>query len=354
MSSSKKFSRKKAVLRTVLIDIALTGVGLLTFAYFHHVRLEPIVPKALPTPVITATQLPTAELAETPVPGPADSTDTEAAPVSIAADPTPEPTPAPTPVDTGLLGGQYAEKFTDTVVSDENGYHSPNVAIEITQQDFFGSNCIIADIYIKKISSFRTAVYDEFSTRYMPTLDMAQAANAILAVSGDFFWTHRNNGGFAIRNGKVYLDTPNKQQDCAVLYSDGTFACYKPQEIDVAAIEANYPVHVWCFGPSLLDPDGHPYSGYNVGVARANPRSSIGYYGPGHYCFIMVEGRKADSDGLTLVELAKVFESLGCTAAYNLDGGKTAAIVYNGELLNRLIGAGRDVSDILYIVEPTD
>ena len=68
----------------------------------------------------------------------------------------------------------------------------------------------------------------------------------------------------------------------------------------------------------------------------------------------MVEGRSEKSEGVTLASLAQIFEDLGCKAAYNLDGGKTAVMTYDGELTSRLIGSGREVSDIVYIAEPID
>ena len=66
----------------------------------------------------------------------------------------------------------------------------------------------------------------------------------------------------------------------------------------------------------------------------------------------MVEGRQKDSEGVTLDQLSQLMADLGCKVAYNLDGGKTAVITWDGELKSRLLGQGRKVSDILYIGEP--
>lgn len=345
---------KKTVVVNVAAQVVLLAAGLLTFAYFHHVRIEPmpekrrvvVAPTAVPaTPTPEPTPAPTqAPAAVAPLAAPADA--------EIA--PTPTAEPAPTPADTGILNGKYAEKFTDgEVIQDENGYRSKNVCIELSNQSFEGSNCIVADIYLKDISSFKTAVYDQFGKRYMPTLDMANAAGAIVALSGDHFYQHRQNGTFAIRNGEIYADNPNNRQDCAVLYSDGTFRCYANNAINVAEIESNGPLHVWYFGPILLDENGKAKDKFpNSSVGDENPRSAVGYFEPGHYVFVMVEGRQKDSEGLTLAQLARFFEQLGCTSAYNLDGGKTSVITYNGKTLSRVLGGGRPVSDILYIVEP--
>ncbi|MDO4852154.1 MAG: phosphodiester glycosidase family protein, partial [Clostridia bacterium] len=50
---------------------------------------------------------------------------------------------------------------------------------------------------------------------------------------------------------------------------------------------------------------------------------------------IVVDGRQEDrSMGLNLDNFAALFEQEGCTEAYNLDGGVSAAMVFMGEQLN--------------------
>ncbi|WP_251033310.1 phosphodiester glycosidase family protein [Bacillus sp. ISL-75] len=50
-------------------------------------------------------------------------------------------------------------------------------------------------------------------------------------------------------------------------------------------------------------------------------------------------------------EFAQVFEDLGCTKAYNLDGGGSSTMYFKGRVVNNPLGKGqeRGVSDILYI-----
>ena len=50
---------------------------------------------------------------------------------------------------------------------------------------------------------------------------------------------------------------------------------------------------------------------------------------------------------MTLDELANTFAALGCKAAYNLDGGATAAMVFEGALVNQPTNGGRASSDII-------
>ena len=74
----------------------------------------------------------------------------------------------------------------------------------------------------------------------------------------------------------------------------------------------------------------------------------------GHYVFVVSDGRTSESAGLTLYELAQVMSDLGCEEAYNLDGGGSTTMYFNGEVVNNPTTNGntieeRSVSDIVYI-----
>ena len=58
--------------------------------------------------------------------------------------------------------------------------------------------------------------------------------------------------------------------------------------------------------------------------------------------------------GLTLADLARVMQEAGCATAYNLDGGGSSTLYFNGRVLNNPTPNGRTiseraVSDIVYI-----
>ena len=54
---------------------------------------------------------------------------------------------------------------------------------------------------------------------------------------------------------------------------------------------------------------------------------------------------------MTIQQLAQTCEALGCKAAYNLDGGKTAVMIFDGKKVNTPADGGRKISDIVYIGE---
>jgi hypothetical protein len=86
-----------------------------------------------------------------------------------------------------------------------------------------------------------------------------------------------------------------------------------------------------------------------------NPRALLVDYQPGQLCFILVEGRQYDkkkekySAGLTMKELSLLCETLGLRQAFNLDGGATACMYFNVEVVNHNKNYPRAVSDIFYL-----
>ena len=66
---------------------------------------------------------------------------------------------------------------------------------------------------------------------------------------------------------------------------------------------------------------------------------------------VVVDGRSEGySRGATMTELAQIMAGLGCQCAYNLDGGGSSAMYWNGAIINQPSNGGeRATSDIFYI-----
>ena len=64
------------------------------------------------------------------------------------------------------------------------------------------------------------------------------------------------------------------------------------------------------------------------------PRTAIGQLGPLHYLILVVDGRQDASQGMLFSELQDTFVSYGVISAYNLDGGGSSTLYYNGEVIN--------------------
>ena len=259
-------------------------------------------------------------------------------------------------IESNSLALKFADKFSEDVVQTETTYTSPNISISIDEHKIGSGNNLItyyvADIYLANIDCFQTYLAnDKFGTENLQfVLDMDIDSGAILAMSGDYYGARADST--EMRNGTLYRDVKTNMDIC-VMYDDGSIVAYSPEEFNTDDVVNNGAIHIWSFGPTLVK-DGQIVEKFNdtrdIGVK--NPRGALGYYEPGHYCFVLVDGRRpGHSEGMTFDELANVFYELGCKTAYNLDGGGSATLTFNDSLVDIPSGSGREISDALIIKE---
>lgn len=207
-----------------------------------------------------------------------------------------------------------------------------------------------ADIYIRDVESLRRAyANDSYKPGVLENMkDLHNSLNAILSMSGDFCPYKQNS--FVVCNGEVLFQSKQFDRDLCVLFKDGSMECYSPADIDVNNIMERDPWQSWNFGPMLLDFTGKAMTEFNLPdhISASNPRAVIGYFSPGHYCFIVVDGRSSRSNGLKIDELSRFLESIGCKAAYNLDGGLTAQMAFGSDRINNPVD-NRRIKDVVYI-----
>ncbi|MCR5637906.1 MAG: phosphodiester glycosidase family protein, partial [Lachnospiraceae bacterium] len=238
------------------------------------------------------------------------------------------------------------------VISTDNCYKSEDISVTLTDYDVNGIVYHVEDIYVKNVENLRTAFADDSYGKGITEWPSAMTlrVNAVASINGDYYGTTSDSGA-VIRNGILYRDNPDSE--VLVMYYDGTMKVVSADAFDGESEIANGAYQAWCFGPSLLDSSGNAKTKFSMSghMARENPRTFIGYYGAGHYCFVTIDGRSSESSGATLVEEAEIAEALGCKIAYNLDGGKTSYMSLNGETVNEPADGGRVCSDIIYIAE---
>lgn len=345
MKIKKKRKKQLPLWVVCILDALLIGVILVTFAFFHHVYPRLVARQELEQLLQSVETAPTEAVTQ-----PAQTQ----APTEVT-DPPQETTEPTEPDNRTEWQIKFADKFTDTVVMTENSYSSPEVSITIekisTTVDGNPVTYYLTDVYVASLDNFRTyTAYDQFIYYgAQDAISMSKATGAIFGVNGDYATVQKS--GFVVRNGNVLLSDRNN--NICVLFPDGTMEAYEQGTYNVEDVLAREPVHVWSFGPNLLDAQGHAKAGYETssGLAGAHPRCAIGYYEPGHYCFIVAEGRRNNSVGLWLTQLADIFEELGCKLAYNLDGGASAVMVYDHKRVNTPSNGGREIGDLLYITD---
>ena len=229
-------------------------------------------------------------------------------------------------------------------------YDSPSMKLNIEKVTKTNPslNMWIVDIKLESSSQIKSAFAgDKFSlSKKERTSDIAKRHNAILAVNGAA--AGFNKKSYVIRDGIVYRDT---RLDCdpLVIQEDGDFRIYSDQFTGEELIEKGAK-HTYDFGPDLIRSGKIVDYGDTWFKVEKAPRTAIGQKGPLEYVIIVVDGRSKESVGISLYDLAVELQNRGCYWGYNLDGGGSTTLYFNGKVLNNPSDwdGERKISDILY------
>ena len=244
--------------------------------------------------------------------------------------------------DSASDGSDSASREDTASASTSSGttYQDENMTVTLTEYQVDGTTVYAADIQLSSASYLKTALAKSAYGKNVTetTSEMAESNNAVLAINGDYYGAQEK--GYVLRNGVIYRNTAEKGQEDLVIY----------ELLEKGAVQ------ILSFGPALIT-DGEVSVTENDEVGRAkasNPRTAIGIIDDLHYVFVVSDGRTDESQGLTLYQLSQFMESLGADTAYNLDGGGSSSMVFQGVLVNNPTTTGnsikeRSVSDIVYI-----
>ena len=217
----------------------------------------------------------------------------------------------------------------------------------------------VADVTLTDATALRSAfANDEFGLNIIEVPSaIAASVNAVFAVNGDYYGFR--DTGIVIRNGTVYRAAGARQG--LALYRDGTMRLYDETAADADQLVKDGVWQTLSFGPGLVE-DGELVAGIddveidtnfgNHSIQGRQPRTAIGLVEANHLLFVVVDGRSAGySRGVGMSELGRIFVDRGASVAYNLDGGGSSTMVFDGDLVNDPLGRGqeRGTSDILYI-----
>ena len=250
-----------------------------------------------------------------------------------------------------------AEQAAASATTTDSSYSDDNIQVNLTEKTVENTQVYIADITVSSSDYLKTALaQNTYGTNVTAKTSVTAANNnAILAVNGDYYGA--NSTGYVIRNGVVYRDTVREDSsngDLAI-YKDGSFKIIYEDEISAEQLVKDGGVNLLSFGPSLIE-DGEITVDTNSEVGQSmssNPRTAIGIIDENHYIIVVSDGRTSESEGLSLYQLAEVMKSYGVKTAYNLDGGGSSTLYFNGQVMNKPTTNGtiseRAVSDIVYI-----
>ncbi len=185
------------------------------------------------------------------------------------------------------------------------------------------------------------------------TSEMAKDVNAVVACSGDYYSYRRK--GITVIGGIVQKAISGVADICFIdrngdLILERGLAFDTPEEVQayVDKHDINFSLS---FGPILIK-DGVNCcpKNYSLGeVLIGYPRAALCQMGKLHYLFVTSNMELHYYGNLSMAEFAECLMQTGCIHAYALDGGQTATIVMNNEVINNVnYGSQRYISDIIY------
>jgi len=252
---------------------------------------------------------------------------------------------------------------TSDAVTTDTSYESDDASITIsTVVTGSGDDTVtyyVADVVLTDATALQSAfAQNSFGENITETTsDTAEDNDAIFAINGDYYGFR--DTGIVIRNGVVYRDEGAREG--LAFYLDGSVKVYDETATTADELVADGVWNTLSFGPAIVE-DSQVVAGIdsvevdtNIGnhsIQGDQPRTAVGVIDDNHLVFVVVDGRSAGySKGVTLPELADIMTGLGATTAYNLDGGGSSTMYFNGELVNNPLGKNeeRGTSDILYI-----
>ncbi len=253
---------------------------------------------------------------------------------------------------------EAASKAAETATVTDTSYSDDNISVTLTEKTVSNTQVYVADVTVSSSGYLKTAFAQNTYGNNVTakTSETAANNNAILAVNGDYYGT--NTTGYVIRNGVVYRDTVREDSsngDLAI-YKDGSFKIIYEDQVTADQLVQDGVVNLLAFGPSLVE-NGEIVVDTNSEVGQSmssNPRTAIGIIDENHYIIIVSDGRTTESEGLSLYQMAEIMKSYGVKTAYNLDGGGSSTLYFNGQVINKPTTNGntiseRSVSDIVYI-----
>ena len=240
----------------------------------------------------------------------------------------------------------------------DTSYSDGNISVNLTKKTVNETQTYVADVTLSSADYLKTALAQNSYGSNVTAKTSVTAAenNAILAINGDYYGA--NSSGYVIRNGVVYRDSArdNSSNGDLAIYKDGSFKIIYENQVSDDQLIQDGVVNLLAFGPSLVE-NGEISVGTNAEVGQAmasNPRTAIGIIDENHYIIVVSDGRTSESKGLSLYQIAEVMKSYGVKTAYNLDGGGSSTLYFNGQVINKPTTGGskiseRAVSDIVYI-----
>ncbi|MGI6724831.1 MAG: phosphodiester glycosidase family protein [Christensenellales bacterium] len=234
------------------------------------------------------------------------------------------------------------------------GYEDESILVQLQTREEDGVRLRIATISISDPSQLRTATAGKpTSSKVALISSMAQKHNAVLALNANYMNHDPVKNSFEYRMGVRIRKDPNRIKDLLIIDENADFHLFvKSNKKEIAAFEkaGHTIVNAFTFGPALVK-DGVLLTidkNYGYNPHGREPRLAIGQLAPLQYIVVLVEGLTG-RDGVTQQEMAQILFDLGARQAFNLDGGNSATLVFNGGYYqNKTKSNERAQTDMIY------
>ena len=258
-----------------------------------------------------------------------------------------------------LLDGQKTLFTTETPIMKGSTihYYLDETIFAVTWKQAIHS-CVytFSEVKIAHASQFRRFLSEgQYGSGVLhTTTEMAASVNAVVASAGDYYGYRPN--GITINNGNIYRSSGLGFLDTCFINEEGDLLFRKKGELAneealAQFTEENNIRFSLCFGPlMLLDGEYCAPSHYALGQIEDNyARAALCQMDKLHYVLVSTNMEEPYYSVPNISTFAKALRDQGIPTAYTLDGGQTATIVMNDQLINKVsYGSEREISDIIY------
>lgn len=287
--------------------------------------------------------------------------------------------------DSGLLGAEERVVFDPNVEFNTGSYYQDiqyylddTLLVICWKEIIDGNTCTFCEVKMQDGSQFRRKLAgDMFGSDILEyTTSMHKATNAVVSMNADYY-RFRDMGIVAYNrqlqrfNESLYLNRYGqdlKKYNCVdtlFVTASGDFLFFHQYEETTPEamqqfIQDNDIVFSIAFGPILVEngmlntsrdfeEEWYPIGEVNTGYSRAG----IGQVGQLHYLYMSLNHSDEKAARWRVKEFGQHFYEKGVLNAYNLDGGQTGEIVFQGnEAYNHVDHvngtSSRQVSDMIY------
>ncbi|MCX7747240.1 MAG: phosphodiester glycosidase family protein [Clostridia bacterium] len=208
---------------------------------------------------------------------------------------------------------------------------------DIEVKEISGSYYVGKLMTIKNASKVKLAVTSKLFKMGEFLEDLITANHAVAGINASGFVDPNGKGfggtptGIVIKDGKVVYDPKDKFHNIIGFNKENVLIVgrYKRSEIDGLGLR-----DAISFAPFLIV-NGNPQITQGDGGWGIQPRTAIAQKRTGEVLFLVIDGRQIHSVGATLKQVQDILLENGAYNAANLDGGSSAVMFYNGEILNK-------------------